>query len=81
MQGRDEDFYIMAEGISPFERLQRYIEKTKKTPITPDIDDTEEDYEARVTKSLKYLQNQVTQHQEALEQVHFYSFAERLPHH
>ena len=59
----------MATQVQPLERLQQYIVKTKDTDYGLDNADVDEDYAARLSKTLQSLQNQVEQHGAALERV------------
>lgn len=59
----------MTTQSQPLERLQNYVAKTKDTEYGLDNADGNEDYAARLSKTLQSLQNQVKQHEAALESV------------
>ena len=59
----------MATQSQVMEKLQGIVAKSKDTDYGPQIADGEEDYAARLSKTLQSLQNQVKQHEAALEKV------------
>ena len=59
----------MAAQASSLAKLKDHVSKAKDADYHPGSTNGEEDYEARITSSLQSLQNQVKQHQAALEKV------------
>lgn len=59
----------MATQSQALEKLQEYVVKTKDTDHDQNNADGDEDYAARLNKTLQSLQNQVKQHEAALERV------------
>ena len=60
----------MSAQSQPLHKLQEYDAKTKGTDYGQvPVDGDEEDYAARLSKSLQSLQNQVKQYEAALEKV------------
>lgn len=59
----------MADEPQPLEGLQEYVSKTNNTDYGPKSTDEDEGYAARLGKTLLSLQNQVKQHEAALEKV------------
>lgn len=57
----------MTTQSQPLELLQNYVAKTKDTDYGLKAADEDEDYAARLIKTLQSLQNQVKQHEVALE--------------
>ena len=58
----------MATQLQPLEKLQDYVAKAKDADYTLKIDG-DEDYATRLCNTLHSLQNQVKQHEAALEKV------------
>ena len=56
---------------TPLERLQDYIGKVKETDYALENTNGNGDYEARINKTLQFLQKQVKQQKDALEKVVF----------
>ncbi|KAK3175215.1 hypothetical protein OEA41_002461 [Lepraria neglecta] len=63
----------MAAQATSLAKLKDYVSKLKEIDYDPESTNGGEDYEARITSSLQSLQNQVKQHQAALEKVAFES--------
>ena len=61
----------MASGDTALERLQGYVAKVKETDYALEHTDGSGDYEARINKTLQFLQKQVKQQKDALEKVLF----------
>ena len=59
----------MATDPDSLSKLRKYAAKLKETDYGPVGANGEEDYEARINRTLQSLQNQVKQHQDALEKV------------
>ena len=59
----------MASPSQSLKGLQEYVAKTKDIDYGPKSADEDEDYAARLNKTLQSLQNQVKQHETALEKV------------
>lgn len=59
----------MATQSQALEKLQEYVVKTKDTDHDQNNADGDEDYAARLNKTLQSLQNQVKQHEAALERL------------
>ena len=59
----------MASQSQPLEKLQEYVAKTQDTDYGQNTANGDEDYAARLSKTLQSLQNQVKQHEAALERV------------
>ena len=61
----------MASGDTALERLQGYVGKVRETDYALEHTDERGDYEARINKTLQFLQKQVKQQKDALEKVLF----------
>ena len=61
----------MASGNTALERLQGYVGKVKDTDYALEHTAGSGDYEARINKTLQFLQKQVKQQKDALEKVLF----------
>ena len=61
----------MASGNTALERLQGYVGKVKETDYALKHTTGSGDYEARINKTLQFLQKQVKQQNDALEKVLF----------
>lgn len=61
----------MASGDTALERLQDYAGKVKETDYALEHTNGSGDYEARINKTLQFLQKQVNQQKDALEKVLF----------
>lgn len=61
----------MASGDTALERLQGYVGKVKETDYALEHTTGSGDYEARINKTLQFLQKQVKQQKDALEKVLF----------
>ena len=61
----------MASGNTALERLQGYVGKVKETDYALEHTNESGDYEARINKTLQFLQKQVKQQKETLEKVLF----------
>lgn len=59
----------MASQSQPLAKLQEYVVKTQDTDYGLNTAIGDEDYAARLTKTLQSLQNQVKQHEASLERV------------
>ena len=59
----------MSAQSQPLQNFQDYVSKKKDTDYGPGSVDEDEDYAARLNKTLQSLQNQVKQHEAALEKV------------
>ena len=59
----------MATKLQPIKELQEYLQKTKDTDYGLENTDEDDNYAARLVKTLQSLQNQVKQHKAALEKV------------
>ena len=65
----------MATQLQPLERLRQHIAKTRDTDYGLSNADADEDYAARLSKTLQSLQNQIQQHRAALERVKLMNLA------
>ena len=61
----------MAAVDTALERLQDYVAKGKETDYTLEHTNGLEDYEARINRTLQFLQKQVQHQKDALEKVLF----------
>lgn len=61
----------MASNTDTVSKLHDYAVRVKETDYHLQSADVEPDYEARINRTLQSLQNQVKQHQDALEKVRF----------
>ena len=61
----------MASQSQSLEKLQQYVAKTQDTDYGLNNANGDEDYAVRLSKTLQSLQNQVKQHEAALERVNF----------
>lgn len=59
----------MATELQALEKFQEYVTKTNDKDCGQNNTDRDEDYAARLNKTLQSLQNQVKQHEAALERV------------
>ena len=61
----------MSDLKQSLDKLLNYIDKAKETHGTSEAIDPDEDYGTRIDRTLGSLQNQIKQHQAALEKVRF----------
>ena len=61
----------MASGDTALEKLQSYVSKVNETDYALEHTNGSGDYEARINKTLQFLQKQVKQQKDALEKVLF----------
>lgn len=61
----------MANKLQPIKELQEYVKKTKDTDYGLKNKGEDDNYATRLVKTLQALQNQVKQHEAALEQVKY----------
>ena len=59
----------MATHVQPLAEFQKYVANIKDKDYGPKNAGEDEDYAARLSKTLQSLQNQVKQHEAALERV------------